>query len=257
VEYTSELSFALELADLADDISLSYFRQASLRVERKPDDSPVTEADTRIEQRIRERIGATWPTDAVVGEEFGTTGGGARRRWILDPIDGTRKFVRGMPGFATLLALEDAGDMVVGVVSAPALGRRWWAARGEGAFADGQPIRVSRVADLSNAHLAHGAVEGFVSTGRLPGLAALAVRSWATSGYGDFWIHVLVAEGAAEAAYEAQVSLWDVAALKVIVEEAGGRFSDLSGASTAVGGNVLTSNGLLHDAVLRVIGHGS
>jgi histidinol-phosphatase len=255
VDYASELGFALELADLADGISLDYFRRlGGLRVERKPDASPVTEADTRIEQRLRERIGAAWPADAAVGEEFGASGERARRRWIIDPIDGTRKFVRGLPGFATLLALEDAGEMVVGVVSAPALGRRWWAARGQGAFADdGRPVRVSGVAELGEAHLLHGGIEGFVRTGRLAGLAALAVRGWATAGYGDFWIHALVAEGAAEAAFEAEVALWDVAAVQVIVEEAGGRFTDLRGRPTAAGGSALSSNGRLHDEVLRVL----
>src|SRR5262249_7385431 len=157
-------------------------------------------------------------------------------------------------GFATLLALEVDGEVVVGVASAPALERRWWAARGQGAFAeDGSPIHVSARADLSAAHVAHGSLEGWVQTGRLAGLAALAARSWGTSGYADFWIHMLVAEGAAEVAVEAQVAIWDVAALALIVEEAGGHFTDVDGVRTITGGSAVSTNGLVHADVVRTL----
>ncbi len=227
----------LDLAEQADRISRRYFRSTDLRVDQKADASPVSEADTAIEQAIRQRVGETYPDDAVLGEEYGASQPGARRRWIVDPIDGTRKFVRGLPGFGTLLALEVDGEVVVGVASAPALERRWWAARGQGAFANGAPIHVSERIGLAAAHIAHGSIEGWVQIGRLAGLAALAARSWGTSGYADFWIHMLVAEGAAEAAVEAQAAIWDVAALALIVEEAGGRFTDVDGARTITGGS--------------------
>jgi histidinol-phosphatase len=251
--YASELAFALDLAEQADRISRRYFRSTDLHVDRKADASPVSEADTAIEQAIRQRVGETYPDDAVLGEEYGASQPGARRRWIVDPIDGTRKFVRGLPGFATLLALEAEGEVVVGVASAPALERRWWAARGQGAFANGTPIHVSERAVLSAAHVAHGSIEGWVQIGRLAGLAALATRSWGTSGYADFWIHMLVAEGAAEVAVEAQAAIWDVAALALIVEEAGGRFSDVDGSRTITGGSAISSNGLVHDEVVRTL----
>jgi len=253
LDLVAELAFALELADLADAISLRHFRRASLKVETKADHSPVSEADREVEQVLRQRIATARPAHAVVGEEYGSSSVAAGPRWILDPIDGTRKFVRGMSAWATLIALEDAGEMQVGVASAPALGRRWWAARGLGAFADGHPIHVSGVATIAESHVSHGALEGWVRAGRAPQLGALATRCWATSGYGDFWVHMLVAEGAAEAAVEIEAAIWDLAALKVIVEEAGGQLTDLAGANTASGGTGISSNGLVHDAVLQVL----
>jgi histidinol-phosphatase len=249
----AELAFALELADLADAVSLGYFRRASLLIETKADHSPVSEADREIEQLLRQKISDTRPGHAIVGEEYGKSAGTGGLRWILDPIDGTRKFVRGLPGFATLIGLENDGEMVVGVASAPALGRRWWAARRLGAFADGQSIHVSSVSTIAEAHVSHGALEGWARAGRLPQLADLATQSWGTSGYGDFWIHMLVAEGAAEAALETEGAIWDFAPLQVIVEEAGGRFSDLNGVATPAGGNAISSNGLVHDAVLTLL----
>ncbi len=251
--YASELAFALDVADQADRISRRYFRSIDLHVDRKADASPVSEADTAIERAIRQRVGETYPDHAVLGEEYGVSQPDARCRWIVDPIDGTRKFVRGLPGFATLLALEVDGEVVVGVASAPALERRWWAARGQGAFANGSPIHVSARADLSAAHVTHGSLEGWVQTGRLAGLAALAARSWGTSGYADFWIHVLVAEGAAEAAVEAQAAIWDVAALALIVEEAGGRFTDVDGIRSITGGSAISTNGLVHAEVVQTL----
>jgi histidinol-phosphatase len=161
--------------------------------------------------------------------------------------------VRHIPAYATLIALEEQGTVLVGVASAPALGRRWWAARGQGAFANGHPIHTSGVTRLADAHVLHGSLEGWVRTGQVEALAALAAKCWGTAGYGDFWVHLLVAEGAAEVALEPEAALWDLAALKVIVEEAGGRLTNLTGADTVAGGSGLSSNGHLHDAVLEVL----
>jgi histidinol-phosphatase len=232
-----DLAFALELADLADAISLERFQADDLVVETKPDLSPVTEADRAVEQALRKRI----------AEARGDA------RWILDPIDGTKNYVRGIPVFGTLIALQRDGAVVLGVVSAPALRRRWWAARGAGAFAGGRPIRVSRVAELGDAVLAYSSLGSWQEHGLGERFTALARRCWRTRGFGDFWSHMLVAEGAADIACEPEVALWDLAPLQVIVEEAGGRFTDLSGVARPDGGSAVTSNGLLHDRVLEIL----
>jgi histidinol-phosphatase len=221
-------------------------------VETKPDFTPVSEADHAAEQLIRDRLRSARPGDAVLGEEFGTDGGGSRR-WIIDPIDGTKNYVRGVPVWATLLALEEDGVMRVGVCSAPALGHTWWAARGEGAFADGAPIHVSKVRAVEDAHLCYSDFKWWEEYGLQSEFEGLARRVWRTRGFGDFWCHILVAEGAAEIAAEPVVALGDVAPLLVIVEEAGGRFTDLAGVATADGGNALSTNGLLHDEVLAAL----
>jgi histidinol-phosphatase len=248
----ADLALALELADTADAITMRHFRSVDLRVESKPDTTPVTEADRSVERAIRERLAAVRPGDAVVGEEYGARGSGDRR-WIVDPVDGTKNFVRGVPVWATLIALQDRGDGLVGVVSAPALHRRWWAARGHGAFADGIPIGVSKVAALGNAHFSYSSLTGWAAQRRLAGFLELADTVWRTRGFGDFWSHMLVAEGGADIAAEPEVSLWDLAALQVVVEEAGGRFTDLAGQPTCDGGSAVSSNGLLHDDVLRLL----
>ncbi len=258
-----DLALAHELADAADALTLGRFRALDLRVQAKPDLTPVSDADTAVEQLVRDRLARERPNDAVLGEEYGDTGD-SPRRWVVDPVDGTKNFVRGVPVWATLIALQEPeGDQgsrrtTVGVVSAPALGRRWWAARGLGAHAgpcaaQGLPIAVSAVEQLSDAHLSYSSLTGWQQQGRLPGLLALSGRCWRTRAFGDFWSHVLVAEGAVDASFEPEVSLWDLAALQVIVEEAGGRFTDLSGAATAGGGSVVCSNGLLHDEVLSAL----
>jgi histidinol-phosphatase len=247
-----DLDLALELADLADAITTRRFRAADLRVDTKPDLSPVTEADRAVEQTIRDAIAAVRPGDAVVGEELGTEGAGPRR-WIVDPIDGTKNFIRGIPVWATLIALEQRGDVVVGVASAPALHRRWWAARGRGAFANGEQIRVSKVARLEDAQLCFTGALGFERKGLGERFLFLARRCWRNRGFGDFWQHTLVAEGSADVAVEPEVSLWDLAAVQVIVEEAGGRFTDLQGVPTAAGGSAVSTNGLLHDTVLEIM----
>ena len=247
-----DLALALELADLADAITLERFRASDLVVETKPDLTPVTEVDRAVEQALRKRLAEERPGHAVVGEEFGAAGGG-EARWIIDPVDGTKNYLRGIPVFATLIALERDGALALGVVSAPALHRRWWAARGHGAFADGRPIHVSNVGDLGDAVLAYASLGSWEEHGLGEQFVGLARRCWRTRGFGDFWCHMLVAEGAADLAAEPEVALWDLAAPLVVVEEAGGRLTDLGGAARADGGSVVTTNGLLHDRVLAAL----
>ena len=248
----ADLRFALELADLADAITTERFLAEDLIVETKPDLSPVTEADRAVEQVLRKRIGEERPGHRVVGEEFGADDPGGAR-WILDPIDGTKNYLRGLPVWATLIALEREGRVDVGVVSAPALARRWWAARGEGAFVNGRRIRVSKIADLSAAVLSYASLTSWEQHGLGEQFLTLARSCWRTRGFGDFWSHMLVAEGAADLAVEPEVELWDLAAPQVIVEEAGGRFTDLGGTPTPAGGSVVSTNGLLHDRVLTTL----
>ena len=260
---SADLELALELADEADALTLARFRAADLVVDTKPDLTPVSEADRAVEERLRHQLARARPGHGVLGEEMGDhagtpfghgAGAGTGWRWVVDPIDGTKNYVRGVPVWATLIALQDdRARTVVGVVSAPALGRRWWAARGEGAFADGDPIGVSKVATLADASLSYASLSGWEAAGRGDAFLALTRRFWRTRAYGDFWSHVLVAEGAVDVAAEPEVTLWDLAALQVIVEEAGGRFTDLGGTSTAAGGSAVTSNGRLHDEVLAAL----
>ncbi len=239
----ADLAFALSLADDADAIALSRFRATDLRVETKPDLTPVSEADQAIERRLRERVAAERPGEGVVGEELGEEAGEGLR-WILDPIDATKNYVRGIPVFATLIALEEQ----VAVVSAPALGRRWWAVRGQGAWCGERRLRVSEVARVEDAVLTYTSLHGW--DGRFH---ALADRSWAARGFGDFWQYMLLAEGAVDACVESVANLWDLAAPKLIVEEAGGRLTDLAGTPRADGGSAVASNGLLHDQMLAAL----
>jgi histidinol-phosphatase len=252
-----DLALAHELADAADAITLDRFGALDLVVESKPDLTPVSDADVAVEQALRGRLASSRPGDAVLGEEDGETGTGPRR-WVIDPVDGTKNFVRGVPVWASLVALQEDGVVSVGVVSAPALGRRWWAARGRGAFttaAGSAPrrLRVSGVGSLADASVSYSSLTGWEEQGRLPGLLQLSREVWRTRAYGDFWSHVLVAEGAVDASFEPEVSLWDLAPLQVVVEEAGGRFTDLSGAARPDGGSVVCSNGLLHEQVLAAL----
>jgi histidinol-phosphatase len=253
----TDLEVALRAADLADRITLPAFRRPSLQVETKPDHTPVSEADRNTEAAIRELLAQERAGDSVLGEETGSTGSSARR-WIIDPIDGTVNFVRGIPVWATLIGLEVDGVIEVGVASAPALSRRWWAGRGEGAFAasPGEPaqrIRVSAVGGLAEAAISSSSVRDFPDPERYLELAASVGRD---RGFGDFWSHLLVAEGACEAAFDPVVSVWDVAALQVIVEEAGGKFSDFSGLARLDGGSAVSSNGLVHDEVIALLSGG-
>jgi histidinol-phosphatase len=238
-----DLDLALRLADAADAISAPHFR-TELAIETKPDLTPVTAADRAVEAELRRILAAERPDDAVLGEEEGAKGE-SPRRWIIDPIDGTRNYARGIPVWATLIALE-ADDLVhLGVVSSPALGRRWWAERGGGAFASGEAIRVSAIASVEEAVLS------FSIENEVPPLSR---RAWHSRGLGDFWAHMLVAEGAVDGAVDAVgVSEWDLAAVQVIVEEAGGRFSDFAGEARIDSGSAITSNGLLHGELLAAV----
>jgi histidinol-phosphatase len=257
-----DLALALALADIADGITLSRFRAEDLVVETKPDLTPVSEADRAVEQAMRARLSEAAPGDAFLGEEYGGAGeadGGTGRRWIVDPIDGTKSYVRGIPAWATLLALESDGELVLGVVSAPALGRRWWATRGGGAFGRDEPggtprpLHVSGVRDLRDAHLCFGGLEEWRAAGRLDALLDLGARCWRVRGYGDFWSYMLVAEGAVEIGLDPELSLWDLAAPMVVVQEAGGRLTDFGGAVTAAGGSAIATNGLLHETARAII----
>jgi histidinol-phosphatase len=230
-----DLRFAHALADAADAVTTARFRALDLRVDTKPDLSPVSEADRRAEEVIRDLVRASGRGEGVLGEEFGDDGGDVK--WIVDPIDGTTNYVRGVPVWATLLALERECVVEVGFVSAPALGRRWWAARGEGASANGSPIGVSAVGKLS---------EATVSCTHARDLAKLEPLVWHARGLGDFWQHVLVAEGALDAAVDAKLALWDYAAIESIVTEAGGRLAEFRG-------QTVSTNGLVHDEVIAAL----
>jgi histidinol-phosphatase len=236
-----DLAFALELADLADALTVPRFRAVDLHVETKPDLTPVTDADRAVERAVRERVAAERPGESVLGEEEG--GGEGDVRWILDPVDGTRNFSRGIPVWATLIALEREGRLVCGVVSAPSLGRRWWAAEGAGAFANGERIRVSAIDSLD---------EAVLSATYASDLEAIEPRAWHARGFGDFWQHMLVAEGSVDAALDARLALWDYAAPLVIVTQAGGRVTTLDGGPPAPHKRIVSSNGLLHEEVLAL-----
>jgi histidinol-phosphatase len=240
---SADLDLALRLADAADAISLPRYR-TELVIETKPDLTPVTEADRAVEAEIRRLLASERPDDAILGEEGGAAGSGTRR-WIVDPIDGTRNYSRGIPVWATLIALEVDGTVRIGVVAAPALHGRWWAERGSGALANGEPMHVSAIGRVEEAVLS------FSIETKVPPLARDA---WHVRGLGDFWAHMLVAEGAVDGAVDADgLSEWDLAAVQVIVEEAGGRFSDAAGESRIDSGSAITSNGLLHDELLAAV----
>jgi histidinol-phosphatase len=254
-----DLALAHELADLADAQTLPRYAAKAFTVDRKADRTEVTEADRGAERAMRHRLAQARPHHAVLGEEEGLVGPDGAPRWVLDPVDGTSNFVKGVPVWATLIALQQpGGELTAAVVSAPALGRRWWAAHGEGAYAgaslaEGGPVRVSGVSDLREAHLAHAGIGTFYEHGRGDQLVGLARRVWRSRGLGDFWMHVLVAEGAFDIGCEPVVSIWDLAAVQLVVEEAGGRFTDLGGAARPDGGSAVSTNGLLHDEVLAAL----
>jgi histidinol-phosphatase len=243
----ADLRFAHELADIADAITLARFRATDLRVDTKPDLTPVSEADRAAEEALRTRIAESGRGETVFGEEFGDDGGDAK--WIVDPIDGTMSYVRGIPVYATLLALERDGVVVLGLASAPALRRRWWATRGGGAFLDNEPIRVSGVARVEDA-----TVSTTSSAHMSDGWRTIVDRAWSSRGYGDFWQYCLVAEGAVDIATDELVQEWDFAGIQLIVEEAGGRCSTFDGGHPVGGGNFVSTNGALHDEVLALLG---
>jgi len=247
VSASSDLELAHRLADAADAITLARFRALDLQVETKPDLTPVSEADEAAEEAIRELVASSGRGESVLGEEFGDDGGDAK--WIVDPIDGTKNYVRGLPVWATLLALSRDGEVVAGLVSAPALGRRWWATRGEGAFADGARCRVSQVARLEDAVVS--------TTSPVESGAAwhgLATGAWAARAFSDFWQYCLVAEGALEVASDPELKLWDYAAVDLIVREAGGRCTTFAGRAPAPGESFDATNGLVHEAAVATLG---
>ena len=251
---TDDLRLAHLLADDADSITMSRFKALDLRVTAKPDLTPVTDADTAVEEAIRRTLGRARPRDAVHGEELADTGWGPRR-WVVDPIDGTKNFVRGVPVRATLIALVVNDEVVVGVVSAPALGRRWWASLGGGAFAgkslmSPSPCQVSAVERLADASLSYASISGWVEAGQGQEFVDLLRTCWRTRAYGDFWSYMLLAEGGVDIACEPELALHDMAACSIVVTEAGGRFTDLEGRPGPHGAGAYATNGLLHDAVL-------
>ncbi|WP_087015778.1 inositol monophosphatase family protein [Leucobacter sp. 7(1)] len=254
---SSDLAFALELADLADAVSLPRFRAADLTISTKPDRTYVTDADQAVERAIRNRIEAALPEDSFLGEESGTTDRG-NRRWIIDPIDGTSNFLRGVPNWATLIALEVDGVQTVGVVSAPAFGARWWAELGGGAWGqqsgeEPRRLHVSGVSELEHASLSFQSIEQWDLAGYLSPLITLSRAVWRDRAYGDMWSYMLLAEGLVDIVAEFDVKPYDLAALVPIVQEAGGRFTDITGADSAWNGSSLATNGALHDAVLDVV----
>lgn len=254
---SEDLRFALELADLADAISLDRFRSADLAIDTKPDRTFVTDADRAVEAALRARIEQDRPGDGFLGEESGRVDQGTRR-WILDPIDGTSNFLRGVPNWATLIALEIDGEPTVGVVSAPAFGGRWWAETGSGAWGQAtgeapRALRVSGVAELEHASLSFQSIEQWDLAGYLEPLIALSRAVWRDRAYGDMWSYMLLAEGLVDVVAEFDVKPYDLAALVPIVREAGGRFTDIDGNESAWNGSSLATNGALHGAVIECI----
>lgn len=253
--YSDDLALALELADIADTVTIARFESADLKVDSKPDMTPVSDADVAVEQALRDKLEEARPTDAILGEEFGGDVHFEGRQWVIDPIDGTKNYVRGVPVWATLIALLEDGQPVVGVVSAPALARRWYASSGTGVwrtFAGGgvKKLGVSGVDKLGDASLAISSLSGWRDRGLRDALISLSDDTWRLRGYGDFLSYCFVAEGSVDIAAEPEVSLWDLAALSVLVTEAGGRFTSLAGEDGPHGGDAVATNGLLHDEVL-------
>jgi histidinol-phosphatase len=240
------LDFAHELADVADAITLNRFRALDLRVDTKPDLSPVSEADRNAEEAVRDRVRTSGRGEGVLGEEFGDDGGDVK--WIVDPIDGTTSYVRGVPVWATLLALQRDGVVEVGLVSAPALGRRWWAERGQGAYANGERCQVSSIARLEDC-----AVTTTSARNMPEGWRTIVQRAWSNRGLGDFWQYCLLAEGSVDIACDSVVHVWDYLPVQIVVEEAGGRCSTFAGAEPAELGSFVATNGLLHDEAVSLL----
>jgi histidinol-phosphatase len=264
MDYSQDLALALELADIADAISLGRFYAQDLLVETKPDATPVTDADRSVEAALKAKLKEARPNDSLIGEEYGTTGenlhGAGSRTWIIDPIDGTANFMRGVPVWATLIALAVDGKPVVGVVSAPAMGRRWWAAPVTGAHTkhiDGRiaKLNVSKISDLEHASLSYNSLKLWDENGRLDQLMTLTRKVWRTRAYGDFWAYMLLAEGALEITTEHNLAIYDIAALVPIIEQAGGTITDLDGDLTIDSSSVLATNGVLHRTVAELFRH--
>ncbi|MDQ6883496.1 MAG: histidinol-phosphatase [Candidatus Dormibacteraeota bacterium] len=248
-ELDSLLAFALRCADAADAIAMRHFRR-DLRIDRKPDRTFVTEVDTAIEQELRQRIQREYPGHGVLGEELGSTAGSGDR-WIIDPIDATHSFMRGLPMFATLLGLERDGEMLIGVISAPAMRERWHAVRGQGAWSGSQRLHVSAIPRLAESQVFYASRSAFTAVGKARAFDAVVEGAWRDRGFGDFWGYALVAEGTGEAMIEPELYPWDLAAPSIVVEEAGGRVTDFSGKRTHHGGSVVASNGVVHEEILE------
>jgi histidinol-phosphatase len=248
----SDLRLALEAADAADAITMASYRSPHLEIDTKPDSSPVTEADRAAEQAIRSVLQEGRPADAIAGEEYGESGD-AERRWIIDPIDATLNYMRGVPVWGTLIALADSEGVAVGVVSAPAIGHRWWAGRGLGSFRNGIPMHVSDVATLDAATLSINSLVTHEEFGYGPQVTALSRACARTRGFGDFLSFMFLADGAVDIVTEPVAKEWDLAPLDIIVTEAGGTFTDISGDHTIVGGNAVATNGILHATVLEAL----
>lgn len=257
-DYSADLHLALRLADEADVITRGRFLAMDLTVDSKPDLTPVSDADLAVETMIRAELGSERPDDALLGEEFGGTATFSGRQWVVDPIDGTKNFVRGVPVWATLISLVVDDEVVLGVVSAPMLQRRWWASSGNGAWTGRSLLKATRcqvsdVRRLEDASLSYSSLSGWEERGRLDDMLALTRRCWRTRAYGDFWSYMLLAEGAVDLAAEPELEVYDMAALDVIVREAGGRFTALDGTAGPFGGNALASNGHLHEPALSFL----
>lgn len=254
-QLAKDLELAHRLADLADQITMNRFQAADLTVTTKPDMSPVSDADQAVERAIRAEVEKVNPEDAVIGEEYGTTGN-SQRLWVIDPIDGTKNYVRGVPVWATLISLIENGKSILGFVSAPALARRWWATQGNGAFTQFQKqapkqIQVSKVASLKDAFFGYSSQDEWIEVGKAKQFQELNNSVWRTRGFGDFWTHLMVAEGVIDCSSDPILNLWDLASLVVIVQEAGGQVSTIDGANPLQGSNLVATNGLLHKAVLE------
>ncbi len=257
-DYTDDLRLAHVLADDADSLTMDRFRALDLHVVTKPDLTPVSDADQLVEDALRAMLGRVRPRDAVLGEESGASGWGPRR-WVIDPIDGTKSFIRGVPIWATLIGLMIEDEVVAGVVSAPALGYRWWASKGGGAWTGkslhaASPCRVSDVTSIEDAHFSYASLTAWDGRERFDRFLRLARQCWRTRAVGDFWSYMLVADGGVDIAAEPELQLHDMAALSVIVDEAGGRFTSLDGTPGPSGGSALATNGRLHALAMAFLG---
>ena len=250
---SSWIPFLTQLCDVADKIALHYFTSSSLDVEIKDNMTPVSAGDLAIENEIRALVKNEHPELSIIGEEYGVTTADSNIKLIIDPIDGTKNFIRGLPFFGSLFAIEDNGEVVAGMVSAPALNSRWWAAKGTGAFYNGKQIHASTITQLEKANGFYGSLFGSEASTTPEPVIRLLKDTNRQRGFGDFYPHMLVAMGCGEYAIDFKLNVWDIAPLKIIVEEAGGQFSNTQGEPTIYSGNIISSNKILHPTVLEYI----